>query len=341
MNRNERSNLSAEYGLVVQPVGTYADLGSIAGAVAGPVIGGLFQSDAAGDAAAAQGAATSSAIAEQARQYDTNRSDLEPWRNAGGSAINQLALLLGLGPQPVAGQYDSQALLERLRPYYTGSTPLDQFAAGLTGADQFDALISKLSPYLEGPATSSSFYDAYRPGTAEQAGQYGALNKQFTLADFWDDPVTQASYAFGLDQGTKALDRMAGARGMRNSGAQLKALTQYGTDYTGQQAGQSRNRFIDDQNNLYNRLAGISGAGQTAASNTASLGQGTSNTISGLLSGQGNALGSSILAGGNAMAGGISSGLGALGSSYNLNNILNSGGATGWGGTGWQEGFVW
>ncbi|MCR4308157.1 MAG: hypothetical protein NUV80_06380, partial [Candidatus Berkelbacteria bacterium] len=64
-------------------------------------------------------------------------------------------------------------------------------------------------------------------------GGSGELNKKFSIADFMEDPVTKLSYQSGLDLGTQAIDRMAGARGSRNSGATLKELTRFGTDYTG------------------------------------------------------------------------------------------------------------
>jgi hypothetical protein len=56
-----------------------------AGAIGSAVIG----SSAASKAAKAQQKATDAGIAEERRQFDLNRSDLAPWRAAGGQAITQ------------------------------------------------------------------------------------------------------------------------------------------------------------------------------------------------------------------------------------------------------------
>lgn len=321
--------------------------GAIA-SVAGPVLGGLIGADSAGDAAATQAGATAGAIAEQRRQYDQNRTDLAPYRQAGGAAINKLSSLLGLkttGAGSVGG--DWKALMKE---QYANAFPAGGNPAVLTAL--YDIIDKSKSPddasaYGESPVafaqrtgagSPASFGDvmeAYRssssPDAATQDPEFGALTKKFTLADFWDDPVTKASFQFGLDEGTKALDRMAGARGNRNSGAQLKALNRFATDYTGQQAGQSQARFVNDQTNLYNRLAGISGTGQTAANTTAALGSQSANTIGGMLTAQGNARGAAQIAQGNAIGGALS-GIGNYYQSQNtLDKILNRGGYGGYG----------
>lgn len=150
-------------------------------------------------------------------------------------------------------------------------------------------------------------------------GTGGALNKRFTVQDFLDDPVTKLSFQTGLDRGTQALDRMAGARGSRNSGAQLKALTQFGTDYGGTKAGESYGRFYGDQDRQFNRLAAIAGVGQTATNAGVTAGSNSANQISNILTAQGNARGAASIAQGNAYSGG----LGTIGQWYNQQNILN------------------
>ena len=275
----------------------------ILGAVAGPLIGGLFGSDSAEDASRAQGESTAAAIAEQRRQYDLNRADLAPYRDTGGAAVSRIGELLGLGTRPSArrpylsGQTtgsESDLLAEYNRRHVAdqGMTLEESLQQGLTTPENYERILGQLRGQAEQIRNPMS--------AEEQDRDYGALNRKFTLADFWDDPVTKASYEFGLNEGTKALDRMGGARGMRNSGQQLKALTRFGTDYTGQKAGESYNRFYGDQDRDFNRLAGVAGVGQTAATNTANMGQGTANNVSGLLSAQGNARGAAAIAGGNA-----------------------------------------
>lgn len=53
--------------------------------------GDYFAGDAAKDAGKTQAAAAAAAIAEQRRQYDLNRADLAPYREAGSTAIGQLS----------------------------------------------------------------------------------------------------------------------------------------------------------------------------------------------------------------------------------------------------------
>ena len=270
----------------------------IGGAIAagGSIAGGLIGSSSAKKAAKEQAKATQAAIAEERRQYDQTRADLEPWRNTGASAVNRLGVLMGLSP----GHGYSGSLEQSIgdRPQRSdfgggGGTMMDLFTGGPNRKYELAA--------AEWDRKKSD----YERAAASPEEGYGDLLKKFTLADFWDDPVTQASYQQGLDQGTKALANMAGARGNRNSGAQLKALARFSTDYTGNQAAGSQARFVGDQTNLYNRLAGIGGGGQTAATNTAQFGQNTANTIAGLTTAQGNARGAAAIAGGNALGGAI------------------------------------
>ena len=156
-------------------------------------------------------------------------------------------------------------------------------------------------------------------GADTGGGDFGALNRRFTVADFMNDPVIQQSFQFGLDQGTQALDRMAGARGNRKSGAQLKALTRFGQDYTGQQAGQAYNRFYGDQDRTFNRLAGVSGTGQTATQNLANIGSQTGTNIGNFLTAQGNARGAASIAQGNLWGGALQN----IGNWYAQNQMLD------------------
>lgn len=317
----------------------------ILSSVAGPVISGLMGADSAEDAVNAQGQASAAAIAEQRRQYDQGRADLAPWRNVGGSAMYRLGDLLGLG-----GSNSPAYSLER----YGNGVPVDSFEgiASQYGEQSPAVLEAMRRARIIGGPESGMRVDVADSGDLQRilsgfqmpgGPESGSLNKKFTLADFWDDPVTKASFQFGLDEGTKALDRMSGARGMRNSGQTLKALTKFGTDYTGQKAGESYNRFYGDQDRIYNRLAGVAGSGQTAAQNTASMGQGMANNVSSLISGQGNARGAAAIAGGNAWGNAANSVSNYFGQQSMLDKILNRGGAAGRGydGSGWQEGFVW
>lgn len=277
------------------------------GAIAS-VAGSMLMSDSAGSASSAQAGATNSATAEQRRQYDLTRADNAPWLQSGTAANQTLAMLLGLQPNGAGSLTDPGPA--PIRPSGKPRTPDErQYVEWQAKKDAFDA-------------------QAARPADP----RFGDLTKKFTLADFWDDPITKASYQQGLDQGTKALTNMAGARGNLNSGATLKALTRFGTDYTGNQAADSRSRFVGDQDNIYNRLAGISGTGQVAAQGIASAGQNSANNISNLLTSQGNARGAAAIAQGNAWGGGLQN-IGNMISNRSQTPGYGGGIPTGWGGT--------
>ena len=301
--------------------------------------GALISSGSAGDAADTQAGATASATAEQRRQFDLNRSDLAPYRDAGGAAINKLSQLMGLQPSATGASGDWRSQLKQgYQDWFSANpganpdvlhglinriddaqSPSDLQAGGQNGVFEFAKQTGVPTPNNIGDVLTAL---KTPPPTQQQNAadpEFGSLTKKFTLADFWDDPVTKASYQQGLDQGTKALQNMAGARGNRNSGAQLKALERFTTDYTGNQAGQSQARYVNDQTNLFNRYSGLAGTGQAAANTTVAAGTNAANTIGGLMTAQGNARGAAQIAGGNAISGALT----GAGNYYNQQNTLN------------------
>jgi len=131
------------------------------------------------------------------------------------------------------------------------------------------------------------------------------LLRQFSAADMNADPVYNSGLQFGLDEGRKGLERQAAAGGSMLSGATLKALTRFGNDYGSTKANESYNRFQTNQTNNFNRLASVSGAGQTAVGQVGAAGQSMANNVSQNQLGVGNARGASTIAGTNALMGGI------------------------------------
>jgi len=132
---------------------------------------------------------------------------------------------------------------------------------------------------------------------------------------------TSPDYQFRLSQGQTALDRSAASKGMLLSGAQTKASQQFGGDLAS-----------GEYNNWYNKLAGQSGqgltaAGQTVASNSNALGQQNA-----ALAGQASSYQNSA----NALANGIGNASKSLASIYGLSgggNPFSSGGGMGAAGT--------
>lgn len=111
-----------------------------------------------------------------------------------------------------------------------------------------------------------------------------------------------ADYKWAVDQGFKGLDRGAAAGGGLYSG---------GTDADRIALGQGLATQYADQ--YYNRLAGMSGTGQTVASNLGSLGANSANQIGGYMQNSGNARASAYTNSGNSWANGVNqlAGIGA------------------------------
>ena len=114
---------------------------------------------------------------------------------------------------------------------------------------------------------------------------YGELMDKFTTEDFEADP----GYQFRVEEGMKALDRTASARGSVLSGGAIKAAQRYNSGLASQEYGNAFNRFQIEQANRYNRLAGLSGTGQVAANQLSNLGQNYANNYGDLVTQGGNA----------------------------------------------------
>jgi hypothetical protein len=97
-------------------------------------------------------------------------------------------------------------------------------------------------------------------------------------------------YQFRLQQGQQALQNSAAARGGLLSGNTAQAEQQYGQNYASneyqnvynramQQYQQNYGIFENNQANTYNRLAGLAGTGQTAATTLGQQGQAAANNV--------------------------------------------------------------
>ncbi len=82
-------------------------------------------------------------------------------------------------------------------------------------------------------------------------------------------------YNFLMEQGTKALERGAAAKGMQSSGAEQKALVGYGQNL----ASTDYNTWLDRWYKSLNPLQSLAGLGLTGAQQTATLGQQTAQQV--------------------------------------------------------------
>jgi len=150
---------------------------------------------------------------------------------------------------------------------------------------QYETAMSQSAPWLEAGQTS---LDAY----------LGELGLGPDTVDFQESE----GYKFALDQGQKAMDRTAAARGNRLGGATMKEAARYATGLADQEYG-----------TFLNRLAAGAGMGQTAVSQNAAIGQGYANAGGSILQGIGSAQASGYVGQSNAFTGAMSNVYGAYG----------------------------
>jgi hypothetical protein len=208
-----------------------------------------------------------------------------------------------------------------------------------------------------GQGTVNSLASMLQPGgqLTQQFGQFQAP----TGVTEQNDP----GYQFRLQQGENALQSSAAARGGLLSTGTAKNLTDYAQGAASQEYGNVYNRalqtygtnfnaFNTGQNNLYNRLFGVSQLGQGAASSLNNVQQAGTNNLSNILLGSAQAQGNDILGIGQAQAAGTVGGSNALRSGltgagndiaqmFTLKNQLGGANAGGSGGGGGASNDGW
>jgi hypothetical protein len=187
---------------------------------------------------------------------------------------------------------------------------------------EFNTQQQNIAPWLQaGSGAIGQLSDLMKPGGQLATG----WNQQFqapTGVTEQNDP----GYQFLLSQGLDALQNSAAARGGLLSGGTAKAIDQYAQSDASNEYGnvynralgqyqQNYNQFQNNQSNLYNRLAGISGAGQTATAQLGQSGSAAAGNIGNISGNIGAQVGNSMQSAGNAAASGY----------YGIGNAINSG----------------
>lgn len=141
------------------------------------------------------------------------------------------------------------------------------------------------------------------------------LLRQFRMSDFRQDP----GYKFRQSEGEKAINRAASAAGRYDSPRTLKDLMRFNQGTADQEYGDAWNRFNSTQTNQFNRLAAISGLGQTAANQTASGALSTGNSLANIALQSGAAQAAGQVGQANAWGNAI----GSAYKNYNNNQAMN------------------
>lgn len=246
------------------------DWGSIAGAAASYAAADKAAS-ASKNAGKTAAAGSDAANALQANIYADQRNLNMPFYNSQLSALNQYNALLGLpGVQGGGGAFSPQGY----NAGQVGATPTQWFGSskGVTPNQQLMAsdpryaaawneiAAQQKQSYGQGfnnnstqrgwlPRLQAAYGAQAAPPTGQPPPAQSPMTQQQALAQFRNTP----GYQFGLDQGTKAVETSAAAKGGLYSGAAMKALQRFGNDYADQQG----------YTPYVNRIAAAAGIGQT------------------------------------------------------------------------------
>ena len=152
-------------------------------------------------------------------------------------------------------------------------------------------------------------------GPDTTAAEYGMAARPFDMQAFEQDP----GYAFRMQEGMRALERSAAARGGLLSGNALRGITRFGQDLASQEYGNAFNRFQVERQARLNPLQSLMGGGQTAANVLTGAAGGYGQQIGEGLTSLGNIRASQYMGRANALA----SGLQGLGSAYMQGTMMN------------------
>jgi len=182
--------------------------------------------------------------------------------------------------------------------------------------EMFDIGRADLAPDREGGTTAQNqLLTLLGIGGDKTAQDYGRYAKDFGMSDFTTDP----GYQFRLEQGMRAINASAAAKGMGMSGANIKGATEYGQNLGSQEYQNAFNRYQTNRAAQLDPLFKLYTGGQASAAGSAAqagtLGANLGQTYT--AAGQGQA--QAAVAGGNAAASGY------LNSANAVTNALNQG----------------
>lgn len=189
--------------------------------------------------------------------------------------------------------------------------------------DQYNNTQANLKPYMD---LGSSYIDPLKNALANPM-----LTQQFNAPNT-ADAMSAPGYQFTQQQGLKAVQNSAAARGLGVSGAAMKGAASYATGLADSTYNDVFNRALQTFNTNYssaannvNRLTNIVGSGQNAAATNGSLGAQAVGNIGNTLTSGANAIASGTIGSANAIAGGLN-GIGSNALTYGL-MTNNAGGA--------------
>lgn len=152
-------------------------------------------------------------------------------------------------------------------------------------------------------------------GGDPNAANYGAGMKPFDASQMYNDP----GYQFRLNEGLKALDRTAAARGGLLSGGAIKAGERYAQDYASNEYTNAFNRYWQERNQMLNPLQSLTGAAQTTANQLGNAGANYAQSAGNTMMQGANARASGYMGTANA----LTSALNGVANNYNYYSMMN------------------
>jgi hypothetical protein len=273
------------------------------------VVGGAAQYSASRSASRAAARGADAATAEEARQYDTTRSDLAPYRVIGNSALNRIGQIYGLDtttPEQWQAQQD-RLIGDQMLPSDARLVSTDGGRNRYYDVYLDDNLIGSVRPGgNNGRFTPAEGVDVYQLNRQRQTSTVPASSAPTGSNDF-SSFYASPDYNFRRTEGMRGLERTAAARGGAFSGNALRALNEYNSNLASTEYG-----------NYFNRLAAVAGIGQAATNSTAQAGAQYAGAAGRNALYVGDARASGIQGQANAIYGGVSDLAGAVGY-YNRN----------------------
>lgn len=316
------------------------------------------------DAAQTQADAANNSTALQKYMYDTNRSDLAPYRSIGTTGLYNLANLMGIttdvtsqvGPAPVApnrSDFDNQGS----GLSWVNSLPIN--SSGLSWANSEDSNSGQYGwVRAEGDAgDANGGYIRVKIGGNgsgfDQAGYDAAMAKYNQDLAAYNAKIAAAQqaqtsnptfgslmqpfdatkfkqdpgYQFRLSEALRGVQNSSAAKGGFFSGNTGAALTQLSQNMASDEYNNAYNRYNLDQTNEFNRLASMAGIGQQATNTTAQLGANYANNASNTMMTAANNIGNAYQNAASARASGyqgIGNQIMAGVGQYNQNQMINS-----------------
>jgi len=248
--------------------------------IAGATLGaGLLSAGAAQSAADTQASAADRATQSQKQMFDTINQQNAPWRQAGQTALGDIASGFGRNTPQIDWQKYLQDNPDVAADPYFGQNPQAHY-------QQYGQ--------KEGRQVSN----------LPQTTQPGQFTHQFNAEDLKSN--LSPSYNFMLQQGLGATQNALNVGGGNISGNTMRGMTKFAEDYASTGYQQAFENYTANQTNIFNRLADIAGLGQTSNQTVAGAGAPISASTAASMMSAGASRAGGTVGAANALTGGAS-----------------------------------